>query len=71
MVNSVLLEKGDLVRVRCASGNIRENIVWEDHGDVVMVCAKDQFERLCQGYAAPMPIGFRRGDVLAGSDPIR
>lgn len=42
---------------------MRENVVWEDCGDVVMVCAKDQFDRLKGGYPAPMPIGFRREDV--------
>lgn len=60
----VFLQKGEPVRVRCSSGEIRENVVWEDHGAVVLVCAKDQFERLDKGYAAPMPIGFPRADVM-------
>jgi hypothetical protein len=28
-----------------------------------MVCSKSQFERLRDGYPAPMPIGFKREDV--------
>lgn len=58
------LQRGEAVRVRCASGELRENVVWEDYGGVVLVCAMDQFERLEKGYAAPMPIGFRRADVV-------
>lgn len=64
MENAALLIRGAPVRVRCASGDMRANVVWEDHGTVVMVCAKDQFERLEGGYDAPMPIGFRRDDVF-------
>lgn len=60
-----LLGKGARVRVRCASGEVRDNVVWEDYGEVVMVCANEQFERLSKGYEAPMPIGFRRADVCA------
>lgn len=63
MPSPEILEKGVPVRVRCAAGDMRDNIVWEDHGAVVMVCARDQFERLAAGYPAPMPIGFRREDV--------
>jgi len=59
-----VLERGAQVLVRCASGDLRTNVVWEDHGAVVMVCAEDQFERLKGGYDAPMPIGFRRVDVF-------
>lgn len=40
-----------------------EDVVWEDHGAVVMVCAEDQFKRLKAGYPAPIPIGFKREDV--------
>ena len=58
-----IFEKGMPVRVRCAAGDMRDNLVWEDYGAVVMVCATDQFERLKGGYPAPMPIGFRREDV--------
>jgi hypothetical protein len=61
-----LLDRGRAVRVRCASGETRENLVWEDFGAVVMVCAREQYERLIKGYSAPMPIGFRRADVFAG-----
>lgn len=57
--------KGAVVLVRCANGDLRENVVWEDVGDVVLVCAKDQFERMHAGYSAPMPIGFRRSDVVS------
>jgi hypothetical protein len=57
------LAKGTPVRVRCAFGRTAENFVWEDHGDVVLVCAAGQFDRLVKGYPAPMPIGFRRSDV--------
>lgn len=64
MENTVVLEKGATVRVRCASGDMRTNVVWEDYGAVVLVCAEDQFARLSGGYDAPMPIGFRRDDVF-------
>jgi len=57
--------KGDHVLVKCAGGALRENMVWDDLGDVVLVCAKDQFERMLSGYNTPMPIGFRRSDVTA------
>ena len=57
------LEKGAPVVVRCMGGHTRENLVWEDCGSVVLVCARDQFDRLLEGRAAPMPIGFRRADV--------
>ena len=70
MARQIFLQRGSSVRVRCASGDMRENVVWEDCGDVVMVCAKDQFDRLSSGYPAPMPIGFKREDVqlrLAGA----
>ncbi len=60
------LDKGRVVKVRCASGETRENLVWEDFGAVVLVCAREQYERLVKGYRAPMPIGFRRADVIAG-----
>lgn len=63
MAKSLFLARGSAVRVRCASGDMRENVVWEDCGDVVMVCAKDQFDLLNGGYQAPMPIGFKREDV--------
>jgi hypothetical protein len=59
-----VLPKGSAVFVRCANGDLRENVVWEDFGDVVLVCAKDQFERKHDGYRVPMPIGFRRVDVI-------
>ena len=59
-----ILRKGAAVSVRCAAGQIRQNVVWEDFGDVVLVCAADQFERLSAGHAAPMPIGFRKADVV-------
>lgn len=62
--NVICLKKGANVRVRCVSGELRENIVWIDHGDVVMVCAEDQFGRLVSGKPAPMPIGFKRVDVF-------
>jgi hypothetical protein len=65
MGQAVLLERGTQVRVKCASGRTAENVVWEDYGDVVLVCGKRQFERLSNGYVAPMPIGFRRVDVVA------
>lgn len=61
------LAKGDLVEVRCAQERTSEVIVWQDHGDVVLVCGRDQFARLTGGYEAPMPIGFKREDVT----PIR
>lgn len=60
---SDFLEPGTAVMVNCAHGETRKNLVWEDHGAVVMVCAEDQFKRLKDGYPAPMPIGFRRDDV--------
>ena len=65
MVENGFLQKGTPVRVRCAYGRTAENVVWQDHGDVVMVCGRSQFERLSKGYDAPMPIGFRRADVVA------
>ena len=58
-----ILQPGTAVRVRCAWGRTMEDVVWEDHGAVVMVCAEDQFKRLRAGYPAPMPIGFKREDV--------
>jgi hypothetical protein len=62
-----ILQPGTAVRVLCSGGRTKENVVWEDLGSVVMVCARDQFERLKGGYQAPMPIGFRRDDVLPAS----
>lgn len=70
MGETEFLKPGTVVRVRCAWGQTRENVVWQDHGAVVMVCSGDQFERLSGGYPAPMPIGFKREDVqprLAGA----
>lgn len=71
MEKSDFLRPGTAVRVRCAWGATMDDVVWEDHGAVVMVCAEDQFKRLKGGYPAPMPIGFRREDVqplsLAGA----
>lgn len=63
MVDDELLPVGTPVRVRCAHGRTAENLVWQDHGSVVMVCSREQFERLRLGYPTPMPIGFRREDV--------
>lgn len=54
--------KGAPVRVQCSTGTA-DNVVWEDLGDVVMVCGPEQFVRLNDGYEAPMPIGFKREDV--------
>jgi hypothetical protein len=64
MEESKLLQRGTPVRVRCADGRYADDVVWEDFGDVVMVCGPDQYARLTGGYGAPMPIGFRREDVL-------
>ena len=61
----VFFRKGASVLVRCSGGELRKNVVWSDLGDVILVCAKDQFERMLGGYDAPMPIGFRRSDVKA------
>ena len=58
------LQKGTPVNVRCANGEIRKNIVWRDYGDVVMVCSKDQYDHLSKGHDRPMPIGFKRKDVM-------
>jgi len=63
MTQEATLSKGDLVQVRCAQGHIIDDVVWEDLGDVVMVCGPAQFTRLSGGYEAPMPIGFKREDV--------
>lgn len=61
------LDRGTPVKVRCAHGEIRENVVWHDFGPVVEVCSREQFDRLVAGHGAPMPIGFRRRDVSAKS----
>lgn len=68
MRNDEILERGTAVRVQCARGRTVENVVWEDHGEVVLVCGPAQFEHLRAGYPAPMPIGFRREDVAAIGD---
>lgn len=57
------LRRGVLVQVRCAGGKSAADVVWQDFGDVVMVCGLKQFERLTSGQHAPMPIGFKREDV--------
>lgn len=59
--------KGTPVHVRCAMERTADNLVWEDLGDVVMVCGPEQFARLSKGYEAPMPIGFKREDVRLSS----
>ena len=51
-------------------GRTADNFVWEDCGDVVMVCGERQFERLRDGYPAPMPIGFKRADVAPAVCPV-
>lgn len=63
MGKEATLERGSLVRVRCAEGRVAHDVVWEDCGDVVMVCGPAQFARMNEGYEAPMPIGFKREDV--------
>lgn len=64
MTTIATLKKGSFVRLRCAGGRASEGVVWEDHGDVVMVCGRAQYERLRDGYKdVPMPIGFKREDV--------
>lgn len=63
MGQTSILEQGTRVNVSCAGGRTADVVVWEDHGDVVLVCGPDQFQRLAAGYAAPMPIGFKRADV--------
>jgi hypothetical protein len=60
-----ILRQGTPVQVRCMHGRVVESLVWEDCGDVVMVCSRGQFDRLAAGRAAPMPIGFKRADVQA------
>lgn len=65
--STTFFPKGVRVLVKCAGGDFRENVVWDDLGDVVLVCAEDQFERMLGGYNAPMPIGFRRSDVMTAS----
>lgn len=67
MVQDGMLPKGALVQVRCAQGRSADDMVWEDLGDVVMVCGPEQFARLSGGYEAPMPIGFKREDVAPRS----
>ena len=59
------LSKGDVVMVKCAGGKVATNMVWQDLGAVVMVCSERQFNALNGDFDAPMPIGFRRSDVLA------
>lgn len=63
MAEAKIFPKGTPVRVQCSTGRTADNLVWEDLGDVVMVCGKEQFARLVAGYPAPMPIGFKREDV--------
>ena len=67
MVATEIFPRGTAVQVRCAGGRAAQNVVWEDCGDVVMVCGRGQFERLTSGYPAPMPIGFKRDDVQASA----
>ena len=57
------LQRGARVICKCAGGCTAENVVWEDLGDVVMVCSRSQFDRLERGYPSPMPIGFYRADI--------
>ena len=63
MDSTEIFPNGTPVRVRCSGGRTADNVVWEDLGDVVMVCGPEQFARLSKGYEAPMPIGFKREDV--------
>lgn len=62
-MGDVRLQRGVRVNCKCADGRTAENVVWEDLGDVVMVCSRFQFDRLERGYPSPMPIGFYRADV--------
>jgi hypothetical protein len=63
MDQETLLSSGALVRVTGAGGRTADLMVWQDYGDVVMVCGASQYARLLDGYEAPMPIGFKREDV--------
>ncbi len=66
--------KGELVIVRCVGDEQRVVTVWEDLGDVVLVCgaSSEAIAEVSRGEIPP--IGFKREDVFqypAGGAPGR
>jgi hypothetical protein len=59
------MDRGDLVEVELAGGELAERIVWSVAGDVIYVCTAQTYERLSRGENAAQPIGFPLRDVRA------
>jgi len=56
--------RGDIVVVRSFTGEQLERRVWGETDKTIYVVNDESFGLLMSGKEAPMPIGFRREDII-------
>lgn len=64
-VRNTILERGDIVEVVLAGGEVVERVVWQADATLVYVCSPKTYERLQHGQPAAQPIAFPIADVRA------